>query len=291
MLQKNLGPDMNPLNVDVAEFTNTYERSTGGGGGGGVTYYTLTFNTNGGSAISSVSDTYGKVIDLDKYVPTKDGFVFGGWYSDSALTAPVDEIKLTGNKTIYARWILAFPFTDVKETDWSYNDIYYVWEKGLMQGTSETTFAPKTNTSRAMIVTILWRLEGEPVVNYAMSFTDVASGQWYTEAIRWAQANNIVNGYSAEKFGPTDLITREQMAAILYRYAQTKGEGFTGSWMFLLDFADRTDVSDWANEAMHWCVMKGLINGVGNDLLDPQGYATREQVAAILHRFCENIVK
>ena len=196
--------------------------------------------------------------------------------------------------TKHAKWIeksAVFPFTDVKETDWSYDDIYYVWEKGLMQGTSETTFAPKIDTSRAMIVTILWRLEGEPVVNYAMSFDDVADGQWYTEAIRWAQSTGIVKGYSADEFGPDDPITREQMAAILYRYAQSKGEGFTGSWMFLLEFKDAAQVSDWADEAMHWCVMKGLINGVGNDLLDPQGYATREQVAAILHRFCENIVK
>ncbi len=267
-------------------------------GGGDVTYYTLTFNTNGGSVISSVSGTYGKGIDLDKYVPSKDGFDFGGWYSDSALTTPVDEIKLTGNKTVYAKWTAKnpntgaeLPFTDVKETDWSYEDIAYVYEKVLMQGTSETTFAPQLSTSRAMIVTILWRLEGEPVVNYAMSFTDVAADAWYTEAIRWAQANGIVNGYSAEKFGTNDPITREQMAAILYRYAQTKGEGFTGSWMFLLDFEDRADVSGWADEAMHWCVMKNIISGVGNNLLNPQGKATREQVAAILHRFCENIVK
>ena len=280
----------------ITEDTTIYARwrYTGGGSGYIPVTYTLTFNTNGGSSISSVSGVSGKIVDLDKYVPTKDGFDFGGWYSDSALTNPIDEIKLTGNKSVYAKWIgksAVFPFTDVKTSDWSYDDIYYVWEKGLMQGTSETTFAPKIDTSRAMIVTILWRLEGEPVVNYAMSFDDVADGQWYTEAIRWAQANNIVNGYSAEKFGPTDLITREQMAAILYRYAQSKGEGFTGSWMFLLDFEDAADISSWADEAMHWCVMKGLINGIGSDLLDPQGYATREQVAAILHRFCENIVK
>ena len=263
--------------------------------GGGVTYYTLTFNVNGGSAIGSVSGTYGKVIGLDKYVPTKDGFDFGGWYSDSALTTPVDEIKLNGSKTVYAKWTekapVVLPFTDVEASDWSHDDIYYVWEKGLMQGTGEATFAPKTDASRAMIVTILWNLEGKPVVNYAMSFDDAADGQWYTEAIRWAQANGIVGGYSAEKFGTNDPVTREQMALILYRYAQSKGEGFTGSWMFPLGFEDAANISSWADEAMHWCVMKELISGVGNNLLDPQGKATREQVAAILHRFCENIVK
>ena len=238
------------------------------------------------------------MIDLDKYVPTKSGFDFGGWYSDRALTTPVDEIKLTGNKTVYAKWNTKnpstgaeLPFIDVKKTDWSYDDIYYIWEKGLMQGTSATTFSPQLSTSRAMIVTILWRLEGEPVVNYAMSFDDVAPDQWYTEAIRWAQANGIVKGYNEKTFGINDPITREQMAAILYRYAQTKGEGFTGSWMFLLPFEDAQNISGYASEALHWCVMKNIIGGVGGNQLDPQGNATREQVAAILHRFCENIAK
>ena len=205
----------------------------------------------------------------------------------------MDEIKLTGNKTVYAKWIektTAFPFTDVEETDWSYNDIYYVWEKGLMQGTSATTFAPQLSTSRAMIVTILWRLEGESDVNYAMSFTDVASGQWYTEAIRWAQANKIVEGYSAEKFGTNDPITREQMAAILYRYAQTKGYDVSAK-ADLSKFADSDKIGSWAVDAIAWANANKLVTGVSTTELAPQGKATREQVAAILHRFCENIVK
>ena len=261
------------------------------------TYYTLTFNTNGGSAISSVSGTYGKVIDLDKYVPTKSGYDFGGWYSDKALTTPVVEIKLTGNKTVYAKWNKVnpntgaeLPFTDVKATNWSYEDIAYVYEKGLMQGTSATTFSPQLSTSRAMIVTILWRLEGSPVVNYAMSFDDVAPDQWYTEAIRWAQANGIVNGYSAEKFGMNDPITREQMATILYRYAGFKGYDVSAK-ADLAKFADSDKVGSWAVDAIAWANAEGLVNGTSATTLSPKGSATREQVAAILHRFCENIVK
>ncbi|MCQ2420574.1 MAG: S-layer homology domain-containing protein, partial [Clostridia bacterium] len=178
--------------VDMARNANNRSASE--------TYYTLSFHTNGGSALGIVSGTFGIAIDLSKYVPSKEGYAFGGWYSDSALTESVSEIRLTGDKTVYAKWIgkspaaRVLPFTDVKKTDWSYDDIAYVYENGLMNGTSATTFSPKTDTSRAMIVTILWRLEGAPVVNYAMSFKDVAPGQWYTEAIRWAQANGIVNG-------------------------------------------------------------------------------------------------
>ena len=138
-------------------------------------------------------------------------------YYDNVTGAPNE------SKVVYRHGELTLPFTDVKKSDWSFGDIAYVYEKGLMQGTSATTFSPKMTTSRGMIVTILLRLEGEPVVNYAISFDDVADGKWYTEAIRWAQANSIVNGYSAEKFGPNDPITREQMAAIFYRYAEFKG--------------------------------------------------------------------
>ena len=133
-------------------------------------------------------------------------------------------------------------------------------------------------------------MEGAPVVNYAMSFTDVAPDQWYTEAIRWAQANGIVNGYSAEKFGTNDPITREQMAAILYRYAGFKGYDVSAK-ADLSKFADADKIGGWAVDAIAWANANNLVNGVSATELAPQGKATREQVAAILHRFCENIVK
>ena len=182
------------------------------------------------------------------------------------------------------------PFGDVEQTRWSYADILFVYENGLMNGTSDSIFAPAADVTRGMIVTILYRLEGSPAVTDACPFADVKTGSYYEKPITWAAANGIVNGYSADRFGPDDPITREQLAAILYRYAQTKGEGFTGAWYFPLDFADAASVSEWADEAMHWCVMNGLING-SNGSLNPAGTASREQTAAILHRFCENFVK
>ena len=140
-----------------------------------------------------------------------------------------------------------------------------------------------------MIVTMLYRLENEPTAASA-GFTDVAAGQWYTDAVNWAAANNIVNGYGDSQFGPTDTITREQMAAILYRYAQYKGYDVTAS-ANLSAYTDAASVSSYAVSAMQWAVGEGLINGVTNTTLVPGGSATRAQVAAILMRFCENVAK
>ena len=156
-----------------------------------------------------------------------------------------------------------------------------------MNGVGKNEFQPHATTSRAMIVTILWRLAGEPVVNYLMQFDDVANDQWYTEAIRWAASEGIVNGYSAEKFGPNDTITREQLATILYRYEQKQGGGFTGAWMFRMDYVDLADVSDWAYEAMCWMNMNSIVNGLPDKVLDPKGSATRAQSATMLYRYCE----
>ena len=177
------------------------------------------------------------------------------------------------------------PFTDVKADDWFYEAVKYAYDNKLMDGTSSTTFAPLMTTNRAMIVTILWRLEGSPVVNYAMNFSDVESGVWYTEAVRWAAAEGIVKGYSDTVFAPDDTVTREQLATILYRYVQHTGGGFQGAWAFPLDYADADQVSDWAYEAMCWCTMKSIINGVGGNTLNPQGSATRAEVAQILMNF------
>ena len=180
-------------------------------------------------------------------------------------------------------------FKDVDPNAWYIEYIDYVIENGLMNGVSEDIFAPNATTTRAMIVTILYRLEGSPAVSGTNPFKDVKSGQWYTNAIIWAAENDIVNGYGNGKFGINDDITREQFAAIMYRYAKLKGHGFEGAWMFLLDFEDADKVSTWADEAMHWCVMNGIIEGVGGKTLDPQGSATRAQAAAMLKRFIENV--
>ena len=181
----------------------------------------------------------------------------------------------------------ALPFTDVADTAWYADAVQYVYENGLMTGVSESEFAPDGTATRGQIVTILWRLAGSPVVNYAMRYADMDEGAWYGEAVRWAASTGVVTGYSESSFGPNDAITREQLAAILYRYIKTQGQGFTGMWYFPLRYDDAASISSWADEAMHWCVMKGLLNGTSETALCPRATATRAQLAAILQRFCE----
>ena len=182
------------------------------------------------------------------------------------------------------------PFSDVRIADWFYNDVKYVYEKGMMSGTAADVFAPNATTTRAMIVTILYRLEGSPAVTGTSAFVDVPAGQWYTDAVNWAAANQIVNGTSATTFAPNDSITREQMAAILYRYAQYKGYDVTKQ-ANLSGYSDNGQVSAYAKDALAWANAAKLINGVTNTTLAPQGNATRAQVSAILHRFCDGVVK
>lgn len=182
------------------------------------------------------------------------------------------------------------PFSDVRIADWFYNDVKYVYEKGMMAGTAADVFAPNAITTRAMIVTILYRLEGSPAVTGTSAFVDVPAGQWYTDAVNWAAANQIVKGTSATTFAPNDSITREQMAAILYRYAQYKGYDVTKK-ADLSGYSDNGQVSAYAKDALAWANAAKLINGVTNTTLAPQGNATRAQVSAILHRFCDGVVK
>ena len=180
-----------------------------------------------------------------------------------------------------------WPYTDADTREWYHDGVHYCIENELMVGSESHTFSPSGDTSRAMIATILWRMEGSPVVNYILPFDDVAEGVWYTEAIRWAAASGVVGGYGNGKFGPGNPVAREQLAAMLYRYKQYKGGGFTGTWMFPLNYADADLVSSWAREPMCWAAMNGIITGIGNDQLDPQGKATRAQAAAMIMRFCQ----
>ena len=176
-------------------------------------------------------------------------------------------------------------FTDVSVNDWFYDAVAYVYDNGLMDGTAGTAFSPLMTSNRAMVVTILWRLAGSPEPEAAPSFSDVTADSWYTDAVAWASENGIVTGYSDTVFAPDDTMTREQLATILYRYVQHTGGGFQGAWAFPLDYTDADQVSDWAYEAMCWCTMKGIINGVGGNALNPQGSATRAEVAQILMNF------
>ena len=185
------------------------------------------------------------------------------------------------------------PFVDVPEDAWYYDAVRYVNEKGLMAGTSANTFAPDLTTTRGMIVTILYRLEGSPNIEdeiWGYPFKDVDANAYYATAVYWARMNGIVAGYSDELFGPNDTITREQMAVILYRYAQYKGCDTTAK-SDLSNYTDAARVGSWAVEAIRWANAEGLISGTSDTTLSPQGGATRSQAATILMRFCENIAK
>ena len=284
---------MPSANVEVKAI---FEKDTGGGGGGynpPVTYYTLRFETGGGSDIPSVRETYNTYIDLTKYVPTWRGHTFIGWYTERSLMNKVSGVYLTKDMTVYAGWRVdenpntgANPFTDVSEKDWFYGDVMFVYENGLMLGTSKALFSPHGTATRGMMATILWRMEGSPAPKGKNSFTDVEAGKWYADAITWTAENGIFAGYGKDKFGPDDPITREQLAAIFYRYADYKGYDLTVKGN-LDKFKDADKITDYAKTAMQWAVGSGLMKGKSGNLLDPQGTATRAEIAAMLHRFIE----
>lgn len=273
--------------------------SSGGGGGGGTTYYTLTFETNGGGSMQAIRAARGKTLDLSAYTPMRDGYDFGGWYADKDLTQRITEIKLSGSKTVYADWkkrepdAVKNPFADVNAGDWFYRDVLFSYEKGLMSGMDAAAFAPYANTTRAQIAVIFYRMEGSPAVEGENSFADVVRGSgtaWFYDAVTWAQQNGIMGGYGNSSFAPNDPITREQLAAIFYRYAQYKGYDTTQGGMAIREFGDYESISDYAMSAMAWAVNIGLVKGDSN-LLYPKGTATRAELAAMLHRFVENGMK
>ena len=285
--------------ANVTKLTAQFAGGSGSSGGGGgsrkpsVTYYTLHFETNGGSAITDMREANNTRIRLTKYVPTRHGHTFIGWYSDQSLTNQISEVSLTKNMTVYAGWradenpdIVVNPFTDVSEKDWFYNDAMFVYKNGLMLGTSKTLFSPHGTVTRGMMATILWRMEGSLAPKDENSFTDVEAGRWYADAITWTTENGIFAGYSKDKFGPDDPITREQLTAIFYRYADYKGYKLTVTEN-LDKFEDADKITDYAKMVMQWAVGNGLIKGKSENLLDPQGTATRAEIAAMLHRFVE----
>ena len=287
------------VSADVTKLTAKFAGGSSGSGGGGgsrkpsVTYYTLHFETNGGSAITDMREANNTRISLTKYVPTRHGYTFIGWYSDHNLTNQVSEVSLTKNMTVYAGWradenpdIVVNPFTDVSEKDWFYNDAMFVYKNGLMLGTSKTLFSPHGTVTRGMMATILWRMEGSLAPKGENSFTDVEAGRWYADAITWTAENGIFAGYNKDKFGPDDPITREQLTAIFYRYADYKGYKLTVTGN-LDKFEDADKITDYAKTVMQWAVGNGLIKGKSETLLDPQGTATRAEIAAMLHRFVE----
>ncbi len=277
--------------------------SSGGGGGGGSsapTSYTVKFETNGGSAVSSVKVDKNEKVS-EPTAPEKDGYTFGGWYTDKELKTKYDfSEKVTQNFTLYAAWTKndtepdtpvnpewENPFADVEKDKWYYENIRYAVENGLFGGVTETMFDPNGLLTRAMLVTVLWRAEGKPQVNYAMLFNDVDEESYFAEAVRWAASEGIVNGYSETEFAPDQNITREQIAAIMFRYAKYKGVAPTGEWAIGMDYADLGEISDYAAEAVMYCKLKDIMQGKDNNNFAPQDNATRAETAAILQRFIE----
>ena len=277
-----------------------------------VKTWNITYVTDGGTINGAYPTTYteGTVTVLPTDV-TKPGYTFLGWFTAYTGGVQVRQIEATetGDKTFYARWQktvlppppvtpgtpvtparpaapVGLPFADVSGSDWFYNDVRYVYEKGIMDGTGADRFSPNAPLTRAMIVTILYRMDGSPSVSGSSDFTDVAAGKWFAKAVAWAAANGIVNGYGDSLFGPNDPVTREQLAAILYRYAVYGGMTAVTLEENLGSFADTAQLSAYAIQAMNWAVGQGLINGSGSNLV-PKAQATRAQVAAIIHRYLE----
>lgn len=238
--------------------------------------------SKGTTVTVTASPSKGYVVDAVKVVD-KDGkdVAVTGKDGKYVFTMPASAVTVTGSFKAETPAPAALPFTDVKSGDWFYPAVKYAYAQGLMTGTSATTFAPNGTMNRAMIVTVLYRLEKSPAVTGASKFTDVPAGQWYSDAVAWAAANKIVNGYDETTFGPMNAVTREQMAAILFRYEQVKGLENVTLEENLNRFPDQNKISAYAIPALQWAVGQKIINGNADGTLDPTGTATRAQVAQI----------
>lgn len=296
---------------DVSPYTYefTYTKPSSGGSSGGsssgkTTYKVTTSAVNNGGVNASPSNAEkgatititlspDKGYKLDKLTVTdgsgktvstvkKSDTVYTFTMPASAVKVGVSYVKATETPS-------ETKFNDVSANDWFASAVDYVTGKGMMNGTADNTFSPKANTTRGMVVTVLYRLENQPSTS-AASFTDVASGAYYANAVAWANANGIVSGYGSGKFGPNDKVTREQLAAILYRYAQYKKYDVSvGEDTNILSYDDAQSISSYAIPAIQWACGAGVVTGKSGSKLDPKGNATRAEVAAMLMRFCENV--
>lgn len=285
-------------------FSYTKPSSSGGSSSGKTTYKVTTSAVNNGGVNASPSSAEkgaaititlspDKGYKLDKLTVTdgsgktvstvkKSDTVYTFTMPASAVKVGVSYVKATETPS-------ETKFNDVSANDWFASAVDYVTGKGMMNGTADNTFSPKANTTRGMVVTVLYRLENQPSTS-AASFTDVASGAYYANAVAWANANGIVSGYGSGKFGPNDKVTREQLAAILYRYAQYKKYDVSvGEDTNILSYDDAQSISTYAIPAIQWACGAGVVTGKSGSKLDPKGNATRAEVAAMLMRFCENV--
>lgn len=290
--------------TETFSYTKPSSGSSGGSSSGKTTYKVTTSAVNNGGVNASPSNAEkgatititlspDKGYKLDKLTVTdgsgktvstvkKSDTVYTFTMPASAVKVGVSYVKATETPS-------KTKFNDVSANDWFASAVDYVTGKGMMNGTADNTFSPKANTTRGMVVTVLYRLENQPSTS-AASFTDVASGAYYANAVAWANANGIVSGYGSGKFGPNDKVTREQLAAILYRYAQYKKYDVSvGEDTNILSYDDAQSISTYAIPAIQWACGAGVVTGKSGSKLDPKGNATRAEVAAMLMRFCENV--
>ncbi|MDR1134920.1 MAG: InlB B-repeat-containing protein [Clostridiales Family XIII bacterium] len=290
--------------VIYAQWTYTGSSSSsgsGGGGGGGMsaTTYRVSFDSQGGSDVAAQTVTSG-LTATKPTDPTRENYTFGGWYTDAAgTTAYSFSTPVTAAVTLYAKWTSGAGAagndgtTSTNETQfadigghWGYEDIKYAYEAGWMNGTSTNEFSPNVQTERGMIVTVLWRIEGSPAPTAAAPFGDVEAGAYYAQAAAWAAEHDVVNGVGGGLFAPLRQVTREQLAVILYRYAQYKQYDVSAQGD-LNAFTDNSSISAYedARASVTWAVGAELLRGRAYGVLDPRGGATRAELAALLHRF------
>lgn len=254
----------------------------GGGGGGVVSTYTLTFDTNGGSAIDKITKDSGTTIDLAAYKPTRAGYTFAGWFSDKALTKAVTSVKLTANTTVYAKWTQSGtaqnPFVDVKEGAYYYDAVLWAVEQKITSGTSATTFSPDASCTRAQMVTFLWRAAGSPKIeNGKNPFTDVKADAYYYDAVLWAVEKGVTSGTSATTFSPDATVTRGQTVTFLYRNAGSPEVSGT------MPFTD-VEADAYYAKAVQWAVQQKITTGTSETTFSPMSDCTRGQIVTFLYR-------
>ena len=246
----------------------------------GTDYYTLNFETDGGSKITALRKSSGTTVDLTAYTPTRSGYIFTGWYADKALTEKITEVKLTGNITVYAGWQQAAesPFTDVPKGSYYEEAVNWAVAQGITAGTTATTFSPNNPCTRAQAVTFLWRAAGSPAPqSHAMPFTDVAEGSYYHDAVLWAVENGITKGTSDTAFSPNATCTRAQIVTFLWRSQKSPASGSVNP------FTDVAADAYYAN-AVLWAAENGVTSGTTGTTFSPNDNCTRAQIVTFLFR-------
>lgn len=282
-------------------------------GGSGTKIYTVKFNTNGGTAVKNVTVKHGNTISAPQTV--RDGYKLEGWYTDYELTKPYDfSTVVTYNMTLYAKWVEikgtgdiiitdkcdgtiadncpGLKFTDIDSTMWYHEGVDFVLTNGMMKGVAEGEFAPNLSVTRGMLVTVLYRAESEPTAPTEVSFKDLIDGEYYVDAVKWAAENGIVLGYSDTEYAPNDTITREQIAAIIHRYAKFKGfDVSVGETTNIHSYTDYDSISEYAIPSLQYAVGTGLMKGRTDTTINPTEKTTRAEIATILYRFYRANVK